>query len=388
MSNYGITPEGFKRKTYLELLEEIGTRLKNQDAFGENIDFSEKDPLYQFTIPYVMALSELWEVAEHTFYSASPKFAEGNNLKNTGKFIGISAKQGSRAVGEKALKITGEKGTYITKGFLVGTENNVIFRTTEDVAIGEDGTVLVNIQAIETGEKGNVIEGTITEIINSTIGVKTVTNIKSTVKGQDEETNIEFRERYDKSTAQRATNIFNSILASVLQVTGVKDCLLLNNTTMQESNGVPPKSFHAIVLGGDDKEVAKAIFDKFPGAIQAYGNIKEEVIDIMGNPQPICFSRPTEKDIWFKITLVKSEEYPSDGNDKLKELIKKTINNYTMGQDVVLYKLICGMAQEQIPGIEDIDVQTSADGISYYPNNVAINTLEVARTDISKIEVI
>ena len=388
MSNYGITQEGFKRKTYLELLEEVETRLKSQDAFGENIDFSEKDPLYQFTVPYVMALSELWEVAEHTFYSASPKFAEGNNLKNTGKFIGISAKQGSRAIGEKVLKITGEKGAYITKGFLVGTENGIVFRTTEDVTIGEDGTILANIQAVEVGEKGNVMEGTITEIINPTIGVKSVTNIKPTIKGQDEETDIEFRERYDKSTAQRATNIFDSILANVLQVTGVKDCLLINNATMQEVNGVPPKSFHTVVLGGENKEVARAIFEKFPGAIQAYGDIKEEIIDIMGNPQPICFSRPTEKDIWFKITLVKNEEYPSDGDDKLKEIIENTIKGYTMGQDVILYKLICGISQEQIPGIEDIDVQTSTDGISYSPNNVTIDTLEVARTDVSKIEVI
>lgn len=388
MSEFGITKEGFKRKTYLEILEEIETRLKNQDAFGENIDFSEQDPLYQFTIPCAMALSELWEVAEHTFYSASPKFAEGNNLRNTGRYIGIAGKQGTRATGEKALKIFGDKGSFVRSGLLVGTEDGIVFKTTEDVTIGDDGTALASIQAIEIGGKGNVPEGTITEIINPTIGVKSVINIKATTKGQDTETDTEFRERYYKSTAQRATNIFDSIIANVLKVTGVKDVLLINNNTNQEVNGVPPKSFHTVVLGGENKEVARAIFEKFPGAIQAYGNVIEEVTDIMGNPQPIGFSRPTEKEIWFKIALVKNEEYPKDGDSRLKQVINNTINNYTMGQDVILYKLICGIGREQVPGIEDIDIQTSTDGISFSSNNVTISELEVATTSVDKIEVI
>ena len=386
MDSYGITKDGFKKKTYIELVEEFREKLKSKDAFGENIDFSEQDPLYQFSVPYLMLLSELWEVAEHCFYSASPKFAEGNILSSTGKNIGIARKQGNKAIGE--ITITGDKGTIIQKGFMVSTKNGVNFVTTKDAVIGEDGEVVIPIIATEKGDSGNVVDGVITEIINPTLGVQSITNKQATRNGENPETDLQFRERYNKSVSLRATNIYDSIRANVLKVAGVKDALVKENRTMQEVDGLPPKSFHIIVLGGENNTVAQAIFEKAPVGIESFGNVKVQVEDSKKIKHLISFSRPTDKNIWIKLKITKGENYLEGSDKTIKEAIKGYIDTFKIGQSVILYKIISTVDKAKIDGIEDIEITVSTDGKGYNSNNIIIKDLEVAKTDISKIEVV
>ena len=386
LGNFGINKEGFRKKTYIDLVEEFKEKLKSQDAFGENIDFSEQDPLYQFSVPYLMLLSELWEVAEHCFYSVSPKFAEGNILSATGKTIGIARKQGNKATG--TITITGDKDTIIQKGFMVGTKDGVNFITTKDVVIGENGEVVASIQATEKGDSGNVVEGVITEIINPTLGVKSITNKQATKNGENPETDLQFRERYNKSVSLRATNIYDSIRANVLKVAGVKDALVRENRTMQEVEGLPPKSFHVVALGGENNTITKAIFEKAPVGIESFGNVKVQVEDSKKIKHLISFSRPVDKNVWIKLKITKNETFV-EGSDKIiKEAIKSYIDTFRIGQSVILYKIITTVDKAKIDGIEDMDITVSTDGKSYNSNNIVVKDLEVAKTDIRKIEVI
>ncbi|NEZ48021.1 hypothetical protein FDF74_12655 [Clostridium niameyense] len=386
MSRFGITAEGFKKKTLDDLRKQFEEDLKSEDMFGDNIDFSDQDPLYHFSMPILYIASELWEVAEHAFYSASPKFAEYNNLSNTGKYIGIARKQAVKSIGE--VTFTGDEGVAIVKGFRIATEDGIVFETLEEVTIPKEKTITVRIKAIDPGIQGNVPGGTINTIVNPIIGLDSVTNKKETIKGQDRETDVEFRERYDKSVAQRATNIYDSIRAHVLKVTNVKDAIVKENDTMDIVDGIPQKSFHTIVLGGLDKEVAKAIFEKKPGGIQAYGTRFLDVMDSKGEKHKIGFSRPVAKNIWIKIKITKNTQFPKEGSNTIRDIVKDYIDKFKMGQDVILYKIISNIDKANIDGIEDMDISVSIDGKEYKTNNIEINDLEVAITELDKIEVI
>jgi uncharacterized phage protein gp47/JayE len=386
LSKFGITPDGFKRKTYVDLMKEAEEKLKSRDMFGENIDFTQQDPLYQFTAPIMLMFSELWEVAEHTFYSASPKFSEGNNLSNTGKFIGIARKQGNKATGEVTFK--GDKNIKIDKDFIISTEDGVMFKTTEDAVIGEVGEVTVPIIAMHIGESGNVPAGTITTIVKPILGLDSVTNANASGYGQNRETDLEFRERYANSTSQKATNIYNSIKSFILEITGVKDVLVIENDTTKELKNIPPKSFHTIVLGGEENKIAEAIFEKKPAGIQAFGSNYIEVKDSQGQIHKIGFSRPVKKPIYFKVTITKNFDFPTDGNSIIKQTIKDYIDSLHMNKDVVLYKVISAIDKSNVNGIEDIDITVSTDGVDYNSNNILINDLEVADTSLDKIEVV
>lgn len=383
MADYGITSTGFKRKTYNDLLAQFETDLKSQDLFGENIDFTEQDPMYQFTVPILYLLSEIWEIAEKTFYAASPKFAEGVQLSNTGKYIGIARKQATKSVGK--AKFTGSPGTSIPTNFLISTENGIVFQTTASGAIQSNGSVEIPIQAQEFGVEGNVAAGTITQIINPSIGISSVTNLLATEKGQDIEKDADFRQRYDETTKGGDGSTAIAIRNHLLKVTGVLGATVKENDTNVTVNNIPAHSIYALVKGGNDDEVANAIFAKKPGGIGTYGSISKMVTDSQGIQYTIKFSRPTDKNIWAKSTITKNSNYPTDGDTLIKNAIVSYINSLSIDEDVVIYKIINAIAQLGITGIEDIQIQLSTDGTTFNTNNVTVNPEENAVTDNTKV---
>ncbi|WP_125153679.1 baseplate J/gp47 family protein [Clostridium rectalis] len=383
MSEYGIVEYGFNRKTYNVLLEQYESELKSQNNFGNEIDFSEQDPLYQITVPYIYMISELWEVAEYIFYATSPKFAEGVPLSNTGKFIGISRKQATKAIG--SVIFTGSPGTNIQQGFLISTESGIVFQTTQNVTISSEGNVTVNIEAQEAGEEGNVPGGTIVEIINPTIGISSVTNVTETTKGQNIETDTNFRDRYEQTTTSGQGSTANAIRNNILTVTGVRSATVKENDTSETINNIPGHSIYVLVQGGDNTEVANAIFAKKPVGIGTYGTISINIVDTQGISHIISFSRPVNKNVWIKVTITKTENYPIEADELIKDTIIKYINSLSISEDVIVYKIINLIAQLGIQGVEDIQIQLSLDGTTYQNNNIIIENEETAITDNSKV---
>lgn len=386
MTDYGITSIGFNKKTLDILKTEFEENLKSEDAFGESIDFSEQDPLFQFSMPVLYLVSELWEVAENVFYSASPKSAEGNLLSNTGKYIGIARKQASRASG--SIRIIGDAETSLDAGFRITTESGIAFETLEDAVIGAEGYVDTSIIAVNTGISGNVAQNTITVISNPMIGVTSVTNPQATSGGQNAESDTEFRVRYDASTAISSGSTIDAIKANLLTLTGVEDVTITENETDIELNGIPPHSFETFVYGGNDMDIARAIFEKKTGGIKAFGTTTIDIEDSQGVLHTIGFTRPTNIHVYFRVTKTVDSNYPVDGDVQIKNAVLDYMGDVKLGQDVIVYKIISLISNLNLSGLLDIVVELSIDGITYSSNNIGINSNSAAVTSIEKIEVI
>ncbi|APC82199.1 TPA: baseplate J/gp47 family protein [Clostridium botulinum] len=385
MSKFGITPEGYKRKTYQDLIEEIEKRLKQEDYFGENIDFSNQDPLKHFTAPIMYIISDLWEILEQNFYNASPAYAEGNQLSDKGMYIGISRKQPSKAEG--AVTFIGEKGSVIYKGFKVATKSGIVFETTREGIIPESGFITLDVVAMTAGASGNTPAGTITLIVNPIIGLTSVTNEKDTIKGQDKESDTEFRERYKASVSIRNTNVYDSILSNVLRVTGVSSADIKENDQTIEIEGIPPKSFRVLVVGGDDEEVARAIFYKKPAGIQAYGKKYISISDNIGRTHEIGITRPEYIKINAKITIKTNKDYPIQGNKIIESLVSNAINEFGLGKNVTLFKLFSIIGSANVDGIEDIKIEIGKAGEPLTEKNIVIGEEDVAiSNDIEVID--
>lgn len=120
--------------------------------------------------------------------------------QRTQQLKGISRKAGTRAVGE--LTVTGN-GT-INIGDLFETVNAVQFRATETKKITDVGTV--KIEAVLTGDIGNVGAKSITLMPVTIQGIKTVTNNKATYDGFEEESDTSLKERYYIAVRTPATS--------------------------------------------------------------------------------------------------------------------------------------------------------------------------------------
>ena len=385
-SDYGITTKGFNIRDYNSIENYVGDKLRSEDKFGADIDFSDQSTLYQISAPFMELISELWELSQQIFYSASPKYAEGVPLTATGKYIGIGRKQPYTASGIETF--SGDPGTIIEQYYKISTESGVVFKTDQGGIIDSTGHIDLPITADLPGVTGNVQPNTITNIINPIRGLSSITNAEVTSKGQDEETDIDFRNKYASSTAIASGNTLDAIKAKLLNLTGVQDVQIEENDEDTEQNGIPAHSFECFIYGGANEEIAQAIFDKRPGGIKAFGSIVVDITDTQGKVFHIGFSRPTSIPIWFKITkTIDNSVYPNDGDTQMLNAILEYMQSIKLGEDIIVYKIISLISNLNLDGLLDIKVELSLDGENYSSSNQSINTEQVAITDENKVQV-
>jgi len=391
--SYGLLTTGFNRKTYETVIEEMQARAKS--LYGNDVNLENTSPLGMFIqlTAYFLASGDtedpgLWELAEDVYNSGYVDTGEGESLNKAVKYQSLTRRKAEKATGQ--ITITGTNGTVVAAGFLGATTGGIQFATIEAFTIAS-GTATANIEAVNGGANTNVPAGTITVIVNPTTGVTAITNASTTTGGYDEETDEELRDRYSALKAGASTA--DSIRATLLQLTGVRDAIVRVNYTNGTVGGIPAKSIAPIVLGGTDANIADAILSTKAAGIQSYGTTEVSATDLSGNIEIIGFTRPTEISIWVNVTLTTNSSFPSDGNAQVKTAIITYIggqdadaaeyNGLGIDDDVIWAK--CISAAMTISGITDITLTLSTDGTTYTAANIAITNLQIARTDSTKV---
>ena len=93
------------------------------------------------------------------------------------------------------MTFTGEIGIEIPKGTMCATSSGLIFLTTVDGVIGENGTVTLPAEAEEVGDKYNILAGYINTMPVAIRDVAGVTNADIFLGGAEIETDEELMER-------------------------------------------------------------------------------------------------------------------------------------------------------------------------------------------------
>lgn len=389
MSNqFGVTINGFKRKSYSDILNNLQARAR--EVFGDNINLSNTSFLGMWLQNEAWEIAELWELAEDVYYSAFIDYNEGTSQDNTGKYITISRKPAQKSKG--VITIEGREGTRISRGFRVGNENlDIVFETTESAIIGDTGTIDIPIISVNPGLNKNVPANTLIKMINPISGIDKVYNKDITIDGTDIETDKEFRERYYRSISRGGSSTRESVEAALLDMDNVTDAFVEENETMEYKEDIPPKSLAPYVFGGNDKDIAKVILNSKAGGIRSYGNTEVLVADSRGVEHIIGFTRPIVKDIYVKLNIVKDKGYLGDN------VVTRAVLNYIGGEDtdgisykglklgesVVISKLMSSVICLQ--GIKDIEVEISLDDITYQSSNIEIAKREIAKTKFDKV---
>ncbi|WP_408956241.1 baseplate J/gp47 family protein [Natroniella sp. ANB-PHB2] len=362
---------------------------KARSLYGDDISVGRFSVLGILIKLISFPLALLWSALEKVYNSSFIDTATGQALFSLGQYIGISRLTGTRAVGEATFE--GDKGTIIPPGFLIETDDpdpiRFETRNEDDEQIDESGELTLPIRAVEIGSDGNVGPGRITEIVNPISGLDNVTNEVGTAGGTDLETEREFRERYKDSTDKSGGSTTSSIRATILEETEASACIVLENFKDEEKDGLPPKSYKPIVLGGDDQEIAEAIFSVGAGGIQSFGEITRTVIDNTGLEKKRSFSRATRVDIYAEMTLTTNIEFSEDYFDVIEANIANYINGLSINDDVS-YSRIISLAYQDTAGILDVELYIDTSPDPQLQESIEIAFDEVARIDEENIEVI
>ncbi len=389
MAEFGLTETGFSRKRLAYLLDELNGDMRS--IFGDNFNVSPESPDGQINGVIAESNANLWELSEQCYHAFNPSAATGASLSNLVQLNGITrlAATSSRAT----LTVGGTTGTLIPTGSLVSTDDaGEQFATDSDVTLDSGGSGTVYASALTTGPI-IALAGTLTQIDTPLSGWTSVTNALDADEGTDEESDITLRARRERSVARDAQAIIDAIYAAVANLTDVtKVSVLENDTNVTDANGLPPHSFHVIVAGGDETEIAETIWLKKPPGILAHGSTEIEVLDSQGQPHAISFSRPTVIEIYVEIDLTSFDDYPANGDELIKAAMVDYSNGllvagrgFSLGDDVIytrLYTPINSVAGHEIDALR-IGIVPSPVGTA----NIAIGVTEVPNFTVSNIEV-
>ncbi|MBR4934499.1 MAG: baseplate J/gp47 family protein [Anaerotignum sp.] len=169
---------------------------------------------------------------------------------------GIVRKMGTKAEGE--VTFTGEPGAVIPSGTMCTTASGLVFLTTVEGTIGEDGTVTVPAIAENVGDNYNILAGYINTLPVAIKDVTAVTNARIFVGGTDVETDEELMERLLLRLRTPATsgNKYH-YMQWALEVNGVGDAQVFPLENGPGTVGVMP-----ITSGGraPDQDILDAVY--------------------------------------------------------------------------------------------------------------------------------
>lgn len=282
----------------------------------------EDDPLIQVVNAFADSLAAAWEHLQLSYNQFDPLKATGAGLSGVVQLNGLRRRAGTRS--SVVVTLTGTPNMVIPAGKQITTMTSTPVFELPTVEMGEDGTANALATCIEDGPF-EVGAGTLVKILTPVSGWTAVTNALAATPGTYEETDEELRARQQISTSNTAQTIVESIASGVGALEGVEFVKVYQNIGLvADERGIPAKSIAVIVLGGEDDEIARAIFTKLAaGGADTHGTEEVEIIDEQDIIYAIRFSRPTEIPVYVDVNVqvVNAALWPTDGADLVKAAI-------------------------------------------------------------------
>ena len=382
-----IDETGMHIPTYSDIRDDLISSMK--EIFGSDIYIDEDSQDYQQISIFAKKIFDTNALALLTYNNRTVNTAIGVGLDNLCALAGIVRKPATYSTVQ--LVITGTPSTVINKGKVSDQDDVHIWNLPDSVVIPDDGTITVEATCNEAGDI-TVAPNTITKIVTPVFGWSSVVNNFTGSGGTNQESDAELRSRYALATSSPSETVFESIIASVSAVEGVKRIKAYENDTGTTNDlGHPPHSITLVVEGGDDTDVATEIYFKKTPGCYTNGTTSVDIVSLSGNTTKISFYRPTYKTVYVKVSLKKLASYNDEYANDIKKAIVDYINNLEIAETVyrsVLWSIATGqMKSIQSPSFSVLNVQTSTDGVSYTDSDISVLFNEASQIDLDKVTV-
>lgn len=270
---------------------------KYQSIYGADANLDPNTPDGQWVAALAMAQNDFNSACIATYNSFSPATAQGNGLSSVVKINGLRRQVSSNST--VPCELVGSV-TTVTNGIVTDSNGNQ-WALPATVNIPDSGSITVTATCLALG--AITASAGAVQITTPTRGWQSASFTSAATPGAPVEADAALRQRQANSTALPAQTPLESIVAAVLNVSGVQQVQPYENDTSTTNGlGIPPHSIALVVLGGDATAIATAIASKKLGA-GTYGSISETIIDQNGVPDVIHFSTPTTLRIVASLTV-------------------------------------------------------------------------------------
>lgn len=206
------------------------------------------------------------------------------------------------------------------------------FSTTGDVTIPRSYSPAYVTSSTYNSKEST--SGQINVIRTATLGWRGVTNPYYIFPSEGVEGDESYRYR-GKIKQQSTSGKYTSILMALKSVGGVVYENVQQNTSANTTNsGIVNNGVAVTVMGGNEDEIALAIFNSVSEGIATSGDIVKSVKDINGFEHTIKFSRPKIVPLEISMSLITYPNFPINGNVIIRQAIIEWFNKLNVGEDI------------------------------------------------------
>ena len=389
-----IDETGIHIPNYIDLRDQLIEEMKQ--IFGQDIYIENDSADYQMISILAKKIFDSYSMGMLAYNNRTPNTAIGTGLDNNVAFADIQRK--SSTYSSVQLAITGANGTSL-KGCYALDENDNRWNI-PDTVIPETGMITVDAICSVSGNI-SALPNTVNKIGTPLFGWYSVNNNNAATPGTDVETDAELRGRFSLAIRSPSLTVFESLSAAISALGGVSRISGFENDTSAESNGteppnipagLPPHSVTFIVEGGEDDQVAKAIYSKKTPGCYTNGTTAVQIVSEMGNIITIRFYRPTYVEVFAQIKVTKLPYW----NDRYSDEIKNAIYDYIKGLEIsdnVYNSMIWFVANSVMsdfanPAFVIKEVLLGKEEGSLTNSDVVVNFNEAAEISVSNITVV
>ena len=226
----------------------------------------------------------------------------------------------------------------------------------------------------------------VTSIKTSTSGWISVTNPFTIFASEPVESDEDYRYRAKLTRTVNGNSKYNSIIMALKSVRGVTyENVQVNTSQNTSGSGITNNGLSITVMGGNEDDIALAIFNSVSEGIGMVGDIEKQVLDINAVPHTVKFSRPVQKALEISMSLVVYPDFPANGKSLIKQALVDYFNNLNVGEDIYYSRLY-----EPINSIRGFSVRNLKIGVlggTLGIDDIVLNHNELATINAENISI-
>lgn len=362
----------------IDTLNEIVALLEAgyQEIYGVDVNLDSNSPDGQQINIYAQANRDLQEVIQQVNSGFDIEQAIGIVLDQRIGLLGLT-RQGATFT-QQQVNITVDRSLTLQgldadandpdgTGYTVADDAGNQFILLDTVSLDTE-TALLTFRAKDLGAL-TTLPNTITNPVSVVIGVTAINNPSGALEvGVDGELDSTLRVRATRSTANKAKGFIDALTGLLLDITGVTDAKVYENTTASiDADDIPAHGIWAIVEGGANTDIGDTIYaTKNPGCDQK-GDVTVEITTANGSVFEAKFDRPASKNLYMQFNIQETVSGQSFDEDGIKDYIVAN-TDYGIGESAdtsTLTTLAQAAINETSGGGKALGVQISDDDITY-----------------------
>ena len=332
-----ITSAGVVVADYVQVREALIRKYK--EVYGSDIDLSTSSADGVYVHNLALIINNILQAFKNIYNNLDVNTASGVYLDNLCALANVTRKGETKSTASVNITNDGDS-TFTTDNLILvdksGTEwiYNKSFTLAPKGTTLPDGTTDTQSIIVECREPGPVeapagwIDNTI-EMLPIIIEQPSDANI-----GQKQESDASLRARRAQSTGADGTTVLESLVASLFEISGIRDVKIYNNNTgvpylSKDNTNVPNHGVYIILrkeegITVDDSIIGEIIYNKLTPGISS----TESTDNTTGNPKSYDYI-PSKEDV--QITLFQSTMYWKEAipvNPEI-EIVLNTFDNFT-----------------------------------------------------------